>query len=400
MSFPQPPNFNYNTTIYPWGQPFQAQDNNWTLWNSDDLNPLTLSFDTGLGVTSIWIPALTGPVTCYAGDTATGTPFYITQGAGSELIPVPTSTIDVTMVGSGGEMYVYWTTLVLDPFRQGVIGNQVTAVTATLPILSSGGTQPDISLQTPLAIIYGGTGSAAPVGVQAAPSSGIIVTGSFPDQTLSLDFTGLGVVTAVTASSPLSSTGGSTPNISIASAIPVALGGTGQTAPALNAGHGIVVSGTIFQPTGGSAWTVTNDGVTSLTGDSGPTITGDITLHGKGGIVTSGSGATISIDGSGVGFAVYQGSSTPVAGAFCCVGNSSVSLSGSSGPNSGTSGSTTVTLPVAFSGASSYSVVLSPQTNWVMWDVSNKSGGSFRMDLGNPFPPGNQTINVDWIAIG
>lgn len=398
MSFPQPPNFNYNTTIYPWGQPFQAQDNNWTLWNSDDLNPLTLSFDTGLGVTSIWIPALTGPVTCYAGDTATGTPFYITQGAGSELIPVPTSTIDVTMVGSGGEMYVYWTTLVLDPFRQGVIGNQVTAVTATLPILSSGGTQPDISLQTPLAIIYGGTGSASPVGVQAAPSSGIIVTGSFPDQTLSLDFSGLGVITNVIGTPPINVVvASSVATVSLGGIVSLSHGGTNQPNPGVINGNGISVTGTIFDP---GSWTISNIGVTSLTGDSGPTITGDITLHGKGGIVTSGSGATISIDGSGVGFAVYQGSSTPVAGAFCCVGNSSVSLSGSSGPNSGTSGSTTVTLPVAFSGASSYSVVLSPQTNWVMWDVSNKSGGSFRMDLGNPFPPGDQTINVDWIAIG
>ena len=89
-------------------------------------------------------------------------------------------------------MYVYYTSLVLDPFRQGVIGNQVTAVTATLPILSSGGTQPNISLQVPLAITYGGTGTSTPVGVAAAPSSGIIVTGSFPDQTLSLDFAGLG----------------------------------------------------------------------------------------------------------------------------------------------------------------------------------------------------------------
>ena len=308
MSFtgPQPPSFNYDVQIWPWGQPQQPQDNNWVLWDSDALNPITLSFSNGLPVKSIWIPALTGPVTCYNGDTATGTPFYVTQGAGSELIPVDVDTLDVTLVGSGGEMYVYYTSLVLDPFRQGVIGNQVTAVTATLPIISSGGTQPNISLQVPLAIVYGGTGTATPVGVAAAPNTGIIVTGSFPDQTLSLDFSGLGIITAVHGVAPISvSTVGTVATVSLSTPLAWVYGGTDTSTPGVTNGSalhgatpgaGIAVTGTTFDS---GSWTFTNIGVTSLTGDTGPTETGDLTLAGAGGIVVTGSGSTLTIDGTG-----------------------------------------------------------------------------------------------------
>ena len=309
MSFtgPQPPSFNYGVQIWPWGQPFQAQDNNWVLWNSTALNPITLSFSNGLPVKSIWIPALTGPVTCYNGVTATGTPFFVTQGAGSELIPVNVDTLDVTLVGSGGDMYVYYTSLVLDPFRQGVIGNQVTAVTATLPIISSGGTQPNISLQVPLAITYGGTGTSTPVGVAAAPSSGIIVTGSFPDQTLSLDFAGLGIITGVAGTPPIGTIQfGTVVTVFLSTPLAWVYGGTQTSTPGTtNTSHlggatpgaGIAVTGTTFDE---NTWTFTNIGVTSLTGDTGPTETGDITLQGAGGIVVEGSGSTMTIDGTGV----------------------------------------------------------------------------------------------------
>lgn len=345
----------YTTTIYPFGEPYDNQANAWVLWDSDASNPITLSFaSTPLAVAAIWIPQLTGPVTCYEGDTATGTPFYVSGGAGSEVIPVPTDTLDVTLVGSGGNMYVYYTTTPLSPFREGVIGNQVTAVTATAPVTSSGGTTPNIALTTPLAITYGGTGSASPVGVQAAPDSGITVTGSFPDQTIGTDFSGLGVVTAVTASAPLSSTGGTTPNISIGAPIPLALGGTNQTAPALNAGAGIDVTGTIFQPTGGSAWTVSNIGVTSIETDDSSIDTGDLHLHGTGGVVTSTAGASMHVDGSA--FPLLSGLTSPDGSVGIDISGQNVALTASSGSFFklqklvGSNPSATLTLPALPSG--------------------------------------------------
>lgn len=297
----------YTTTIYPFGEPGIIQSNNWVLWDSDASNPLTISFDSNLSVMSIWIPQLTGPVTFYSGDTATGTPFYVSGGAGSELVPIPVDTLDVTMVGSGGDMYVYYTSLVLDPFRQGVIGNQVTAVTATLPVLSSGGTQPNISLQVPLAIIYGGTGTATPVGVVAASGSGIIITGSFPDQTISTDFGGLGVITNVTGTPPISvNVSGTVADVSLTGIVPLSNGGTNQSSPGwantaplggATPGAGIHIGGTIFDA---GSWTFTNVGVTSIETDDSSIDTGDLRITGAGGIATSTTGAKIIIDGSGI----------------------------------------------------------------------------------------------------
>jgi hypothetical protein len=51
-------------------------------------------------------------------------------------------------------------------------------------------------------------------------------------------------VTAVTASSPLASSGGATPNITITSPLPVTNGGTGTATPSLVAGTNITVTGT------------------------------------------------------------------------------------------------------------------------------------------------------------
>jgi len=397
----------YSTTIYPFGETGPIQSNNWVLWDSDADNPLTLSFSSSLAVATVWIPQLTGPVTFYEGDTATGTPFYISGGAGSEVVPMPVDLVDVTMVGSGGDMYVYYTSLPLDPFRQGVIGNQVTQVTASLPILSSGGTTPNISLDYPLAIIYGGTGTATPVGVQAASGSGVIITGSFPDQTISLDFSGLGVVTEVTASPPLSSTGGTTPNISLSGIVPIANGGTGQSAPALNAGAGIDVSGTIFQPSGGSAWTVTNIGVTSLSADSGPTETGDLTIAGGDNCSTIASGDTITINVSGAKFGlpiVYaSGSSIGGSDPHIVIDDSPVAVPYSSGS---TIGSTTVHLTGAaqFSD-NNYSVIVavantSGSPPIVVMEANNLTSTSFDITGYGTGGSGSGNINCHFIAIG
>ena len=61
-------------------------------------------------------------------------------------------------------------------------GGTVTAVTATSPLFSSGGTAPNISIGAPIPIINGGTGTATPVGVSAG--QGISIIGAFPAQTV------------------------------------------------------------------------------------------------------------------------------------------------------------------------------------------------------------------------
>jgi len=75
-----------------------------------------------------------------------------------------------------------------------------------------------------LPVVNGGTGTATPALVQG---SGVTISGAWPNQTISA--TGLGgTVTSVTASAPLASSGGTTPNISFTGVLPTANGGTGN----------------------------------------------------------------------------------------------------------------------------------------------------------------------------
>lgn len=82
------------------------------------------------------------------------------------------------------------------------------------------------SLGSPLAIAYGGTGTATPGLIAGA---NISITGPWPNQTISASGGGGGTVTAVTASAPLSSSGGTAPNITIPNPLTVVYGGTGKT---------------------------------------------------------------------------------------------------------------------------------------------------------------------------
>ncbi len=149
------------------------------------------------------------------------------------------------------------------PFAPGigavVTPGAVTSVTATLPIISSGGTTPNISLQIPLPIVDGGTGTATPTLVAG---TNVTITGIWPDQTINATAGGGGVA-SVTASSPLASTGGSNPNISITSPLPIANGGTGTATPNLIAGAGINITGTWPNET---IIATATPGVTSVTG--------------------------------------------------------------------------------------------------------------------------------------
>jgi hypothetical protein len=84
-----------------------------------------------------------------------------------------------------------------------------------------------------------------------------------------------GTVTAVTASSPLSSSGGATPNITITSPLPVANGGTGTTTPSLVGGTNISISG---------SWpnqTVTDTGPSGTVTSVGLALPGEFTVSGS-----------------------------------------------------------------------------------------------------------------------
>jgi hypothetical protein len=117
----------------------------------------------------------------------------------------------------------------------------VTAVTASSPLASSGGAAPNLSLTGTVAIANGGTaGTATPTAgavpygtgtayaFSAAGTTGQVLTSAgagAPTWTTPTT----GTVTSVTASSPLASSGGATPNLTLGT-VPVANGGTNATA--------------------------------------------------------------------------------------------------------------------------------------------------------------------------
>jgi hypothetical protein len=263
---------------YPFWVPGFGAVGTWYDWNTN--SPLEVTFPSNLPIASIWIPIITTPVSYYNGTGTSGPPQYVTQSSGSELIPVTNGQTAITLYAAANTtMEVYVSSAFYSPFRLGTVGNQVTSVTATLPITSTGGSTPNIMLVTPLAVPYGGTGTASPAGVVAG--TGIGVSGLFPDQTVSVTGSYVG---SITVDSPLASTGGTSPTLSLTT-VPLTLGGTGQMAPALvgatttlpagiTAGAGICVNG-IFATPGtagsGNTWTISNIGVLTETGTvSGP----------------------------------------------------------------------------------------------------------------------------------
>ena len=100
-------------------------------------------------------------------------------------------------------------------------GGAVNSVSASAPLSSSGGANPNISLSGIVPAANGGTGLSVP----GAAGNVLTSTGtgwvSSPSPA-----TG---VTNVTASAPLASSGGTTPNVSLTGIVPVANGGTGTS---------------------------------------------------------------------------------------------------------------------------------------------------------------------------
>ena len=94
----------------------------------------------------------------------------------------------------------------------GIPVGTVTSVTASTPLASSGGNAPNISLTGIIPVANGGSGTATP---SLVAGTNVTISGSWPNQTINASGGGGGSVTAVTASAPLSSSGGTAPDISI-----------------------------------------------------------------------------------------------------------------------------------------------------------------------------------------
>lgn len=176
---------------------------------------------------------------------------------------ITTANNDCCMIVSEGSGN--WRVVGYFPIAGGGGGGTVTAVTATTPLASTGGSTPDISIQqasasqdgylsstdwntfdgkqdalsagTGISIVTNTVTNTAPdqvVGLTAG--TGIGITGTYPNFTIANTAPSSGgTVTAVTASSPLSSSGGTTPNITLGT-VPIANGGTNATATPTNGG--------------------------------------------------------------------------------------------------------------------------------------------------------------------
>tara|TARA_R110000868_G_scaffold243115_2_gene499050 strand:- start:647 stop:2557 length:1911 start_codon:yes stop_codon:yes gene_type:complete len=142
----------------------------------------------------------------------------------------------------------------------------VTGVTASSPLASSGGTAPNISLTGTIPVANGGTGQTTYTDGQllignttgntlakATLTAGTGVTITNGPGTITISAPDTGTVTAVTASSPLASSGGATPNLSLTGTVAIANGGTAGTATPT---AGAVPYGT------GTAYAFTNAGTT------------------------------------------------------------------------------------------------------------------------------------------
>jgi hypothetical protein len=147
-----------------------------------------------------------------------------------------------------------------------------------------------LTLTNPLGVSRGGTG------LSATPTNGQLLTGNGTGYTLStlnggpgvgitnnagsitITATGTGFIASVNASSPLQSTGTTSITISLASAVPVSLGGTGQTSAPTN-GQLLIGNGSSFvlsTLTAGTGVAITNSAgsITIATSGGGlPTVT-------------------------------------------------------------------------------------------------------------------------------
>ena len=295
MSQPPLPT-SYDVQVYPLGQSGALGSDQWLEWGiaNPGYTPLTVSFQSGLAVKSIWFPNPQGAMQFYAGDSATGTPFYETDGIVAELVPIPNDAPVVTIAGPATPFFFYASSYGFSPFSAGT--PPVVDVTCIAPIVNEGTPEvPIIALQTPLAVMYGGSGSADPSLIAGA---NVTITGAWPNQQIDVS-EGAGGVQSVSVNAPIVETGTSqNPVIGLITPLPVDDGGTGcpnvSGGPWLRGVTGIDVNGASGVKDDSFQWDLVNTGVLEIetpdsmtqagnvhftSADSSLTITGDGANH-------------------------------------------------------------------------------------------------------------------------
>lgn len=215
---------------------------------------------TSNGTSLTWTTPTTGTVTSVNGSSPINSSGGNTPTISLSTVPTTLGGTGLTTVGSNGQVLtsngtsLSWTT---------PTSGTLTAVTASSPLSSSGGSTPNIALST-VPTTLGGTGLTT-VGAngQVLQSNGTAL------QYVTLPTP----VTSVSATTPISSTGGATPTISL-STVPTTLGGTGLTTVGTN-GQVLTSNGTTLTWTTPTTGTVTSVSATSplaSTGGVTPTI--------------------------------------------------------------------------------------------------------------------------------
>jgi hypothetical protein len=258
-SLPEPTS--YGVDVYALGQAGPLGSDLWWPW--DTSSAFTISLASGLAVKAIWFPFPQGEMSFYAGDTATGTPFYVTPGLVAEMVSIPNDAPIVTITFSGigtPVVYFYASSVPFTPFSAGTPPEINVGVQE--PILNLGTSEaPIIALDTPLAVIYGGSGSAAPSLVAGA---NVTIIGSWPNQEISVA-EGAGGVQSVGVQAPLVLTGSAqNPVIGLDTPLATGFGGTGITDPWIKGGVGIEINGVGGVEDDSFQWNVTNVGVTQI----------------------------------------------------------------------------------------------------------------------------------------
>jgi hypothetical protein len=163
-------------------------------------------------------------------------------GALSLILPANAGSSGQVLTSAGSGNSMTWTTPTT---------GTVTSVSGSSPIVSSGGNTPAISLST-VPTTLGGTG------LTTVGTNGQVLTSN--GTTLSWATPTMGTVTSVSGSSPIVSSGGNTPAISL-STVPTTLGGTGLTTIG-TANQVLSSTGSVLQ------WITLPTPVTSVSGTS------------------------------------------------------------------------------------------------------------------------------------
>lgn len=191
-------------------------------------------------------------------------PYIINNGL-ADAVTVKNTTGTGVVVPAGKSMWV---------FNNGV---NVVEITTHTPV-SSGGT--GASTLTANNVILG-NGTSAPLFVAPGANGNVLTSNG---TTWTSASTAPGGVTSVTASAPLASSGGATPNISVTGILAVANGGTGTASPSLQPGSNVTISGswpnqTISSTASGGGGTVTS--VSGTGSASGLSLSGTVTTSGN-----------------------------------------------------------------------------------------------------------------------